>query len=495
VNVLLPLPVVLPLAAAGLSIALGRWRWVQRVLGLLTLSATLAISVAILLVVDDQGTTSAQMGAWPAPIGVTLVADRFAAIMLALAAVMLLAVLVYAIGQGGPERERVAFHPVYLVLAAGLSAAFVTGDLFTLFVAFEMMLTASYVLITLGGRRDQIRAGMTYVVISLIASALFLMTLAFVYSATGTVNMADLADKMPDLAAPLPSAFALLLLVVFGIKAALFPLFFWLPDSYPTAPSPVTAVFAGLLTKVGVYAIVRTQLLVIPVADRPTTVILVIAGLTMVVGVLGAIAQDDIKRILSFHSISQIGYMVMGLGFFTVAGMAATIFYMIHHTVVKATLFLVGGLVEHSSGSGALAKVGGIARRFPLLGWLFLLPALSLAGIPPFSGFVAKLAMVEAGVGIGAWAIVAVSLAVGVLTLFSMTKIWGGAFWGQPLPEVAPDVPGGRWGGTGPMLASTAALVVVTLAVTVWAGPLFGLLERAAADLLDPASYTSAVLP
>ena len=493
-KVLLPLVVVLPLAAAGISIAFGRWRWVQRALGIATLTATSAMAVVILVTVDDQGTTSTQMGDWPAPIGITLVADRFAAIMLAVASLMLLAVLVYAVGQGGTERERVAFHPVYLVLAAGVGAAFLTGDLFTLFVAFEMMLTASYVLITLGGRRDQVRAGMTYVVISLIASALFITALALIYAATGTVNMADLAGKMGDLPAPLPSAFALLLLVVFGIKAALFPLFFWLPDSYPTAPSPVTAVFAGLLTKVGVYAIIRTQLLVIPAEDRPAGIILVIAGLTMVVGVLGAIAQDDIKRILSFHIVSQIGYMVMGLGFFTVAGLAGTVFYVIHHIVVKTTLFLVGGLVEHSSGSGALADVGGIARRFPLLGWLFILPALSLAGIPPFSGFVAKLALVEAGVGVSAWAMVAASLAVSVLTLFSMTKIWGGAFWGKPQPEVAPVASGGRFGGPAPMLVSTGVLVALSLAVAIWAGPLFDLSERAAADLLDPRTYISAVL-
>lgn len=493
-RVLLPLPIVLPLAAAGLSIACGRWRAVQRSIGVATLVATTAISFAILVQVDRDGTAVAQMGGWEAPAGISLVADRLAGIMLAVGSVMLLAVLVYAIGQRGAEQERVAFHPVYLVLAAGVGAAFLTGDLFNLFVAFEMMLVASYVLITMGGRESQVRAGMTYVVISLIASALFVTALAFTYAATGTVNMADLSVKMGQLPVSVQQALTLLLLVVFGIKAALFPLFFWLPDSYPTAPSPVTAVFAGLLTKVGVYVIIRTQLLLVDPGHRYGTLLLVVAGLTMVTGVIGAIAQDDMKRILSFHIISQIGYMVMGLGLFTVAGVAAGVFYTFNQVVLKGTLLLVAGLVEHAAGSGGLQRIGGMARRFPLLGWLFILPALSLAGIPPFSGFVAKVALVEAGVGAAAWVIVAVSLAVSLLTLFSMTKIWGGAFWGAP--QVVYEGKGAvrRWGGSPLMLGSTAALVAVSVAIAIAAGPLYDLCARAATDLMDPSSYVTAVL-
>ena len=284
------------------------------------------------------------------------------------------------------------------MLAAGVAASFLTGDLFNLFVAFEMMLTASYVLLTLGGRREQVRSGMTYIVISLIASTLFVTALALLYSATGTVNMADLAPRIGELPAGVRTAFAVLLLVVFGIKAAVFPLFFWLPDSYPTAPSPITAVFAGLLTKVGVYAIVRTQLLLFPDDSRPATLLLVVAAATMVVGVLGAIAQDDIRRILSFTIVSQIGYMVMGLGFFTVAGIAAVVFSMIHHIVVKTALFLIGGLVEHASGSSRLSRIGGMVRTTPFLAAMFLVSALSLAGIPPLSGFVSKFALIDAGI-------------------------------------------------------------------------------------------------
>lgn len=495
-RVLLPLPVVLPLLAAGLSMASARRRWLQRIIGIVTLSSTTAVSVAILVHVDRHGPAAAFMGGWDAPVGISLVADRLSGLMLVVASPVLLAILVFATGQPGTEREQPAFHPVYLVLAAGIGLSFLTGDLFNLFVAFEMMLTASYVLMTVGGRADQVRTGMTYVVISLIASTLLVSTIGLLYAATGTVNMADLAGRMGHLPGGVRVAFSLLLFVVFGIKAAVFPLFFWLPDSYPSAPTAVTAVFAGLLTKVGVYCIIRTQTLMVAPADRPVGFMVVIAGLTMVVGVLGAIAQNDIKRILSFHIVSQIGYMILGLALFTVAGVGAAILYLINQIILKSTLLLGAGMVDHAAGSSRLADVGGLARRYPILGWLFLLPALSLAGVPPLSGFVAKLSVIDAGFGDGAWVATGVALAVSVLTLYSMTKIWGGAFWGDVEVVAEPaDAVSLRRGGTTPMLVSTGALVLGTLVLAVAAGPIFDLCQRAAADLLEPSAYIDAVLP
>ena len=489
---LLAVPILLPLFGAALSVGLGRSRATQRVIGVVTLAVVAACSVALLVRVDAEGVVSTQAGGWGAPVGITLIADRLAAIMLVVAVLMLLAVLVYAIGQPGAEEDHVGFHPVYLLLAAGVAAAFLTGDLFNLFVAFEVTLMASYVLITLGGRPEQVRSGMTYVVISLIASTLFLLCLAFVYAATGTVNLADLSGRIAELPDGVRSALALLLLVVFGIKSAIFPLYFWLPDSYPTAPSPVTAVFAGLLTKVGVYALLRTQTLLFPIDTQPGTLLLVVAGLTMVVGVLGAITQNDIKRILSFHIVSQIGYMIMGLGLFTVAGLAGAVLYVVHHIVVKTTLFLVSGLVEQRHGTGQLGRLSGLTRLEPLLAVLFLLPALSLAGIPPFSGFVAKLALVDAGLDAGQHALVGVSLAVSLLTLFSMTKIWANAFWG-PRDDLDPGRPLSARRRL-LMVGSTAGLVVLSLAIAVASGPLYDLSERAAADLVDPSTYVAEVL-
>jgi multicomponent Na+:H+ antiporter subunit D len=493
---LVPLPVVLPLAGAALSILAGRSRVTQRAIGVSTLATLVVASIALLVDVDRNGTLVAEAGGWPGPMGVTLVADRFAAVLLVVAEVTLLAVLVYAIGEPGAERNHVGFQSAYLVLAAGVAGSFLTGDLFNLFVAFEMMLTASYVLLTLGGRREQVRSGMTYIVISLIASTLFVTALALLYSATGTVNMAHLASRLGELPPGVQTAFAVLLLIVFGIKAAVFPLFFWLPDSYPTAPSPITAIFAGLLTKVGVYAIVRSQLLLFTDDTRPSTLLLLIAGATMVVGVLGAIAQDDIRRILSFTIVSQIGYMVMGLAFFTVAGTAALVYSMIHHIIVKTALFLIGGLVDHANGSSGLSRIGGMVRTTPLLASMFLVSALSLAGVPPLSGFISKFALIDAGIAEHQYAIIAVSLVVSLLTLFSMIRIWSGAFWSPPedgaTPAPARSVPSG--GGPLLMVVPTAALVVCSLAVAAAAGPVYALSERTAQDLLDRGDYIATVL-
>ena len=493
-STLVPLPIVLPLLAAALTVILGRYRVAQRVISVGAIGAITAVAVALLIDADDSGPVVAQAGGWSAPMGITLVVDRLSGIMLVTSTLMLLGVLVYAIGNGGIERAQPGFHPAYLVLAAGVSASLVTGDLFNLFVAFEMMLAASYVLITMGGTRERVRSGMTYVVISLVASTLFIFMLAFIYSATGTVNMADLAERVPDLAPGVQTMFALGLLVVFGIKAGLFPLFSWLPDSYPAASAAVTAIFAGLLTKVGVYAIIRTQTLFFPADARPIGLLLVVAALTMAVGVFGAIAQNDVKRILSFHIVSQIGYMIFGLALFTVAGVAAAVFYTFNNIILKTTLLMVAGLIARRGGSSRLNQVGGLVRTAPLLGLMFALPALSLAGVPPFGGFVAKFSVFSAGVEATEWIVVGVAALVSLMTMYSMNKIWSGAFWGEAedQPPRPPQAATDR--GLRTMALSTAALVVLGLAVMIWARPLHDLAERASIDLLDPSGYIAAVL-
>ena len=491
---LLPLPIVLPLIGAALSILAGRSRWLQRLIGLSVLSANAVIAIVILVDVDKNGPTATQAGGWRAPVGITLVADRLSALLLVVATSMLLAVLVYAIGQPGAERNHVGFQSVYMILAAGVSAAFLTGDLFNLFVSIEMMLTASYVLITLGGRLDQVRAGMTYVVISLLASTLFMATLAYVYAATGTMNLADLSQRVPELPLGTQAALASCMLVVFGIKAALVPLHFWLPDAYPTAPSPVTAIFAGLLTKVGIYAIIRTQTLLFEPGTLPIGLLFGIATITMFVGVIGAIAQHDVRRILSFSIVGQIGYMVVGVALFDLAGLTAVILSLVHHIVVKTALFLTGGLIEHHGGSSRLERLGGMARTAPVIAVLFLIPALALSGVPPMSGFVAKFSMMAATVAREEWWMLGVMILVSVLTLVSMMKIWVEVFW-SPASE-GDGVPPSRdkWSaGPAQMVAPTALLVLAAIAIGVFAGPLGDLSTRAAADMLERGPYLEAV--
>ena len=504
-RVLVPLPVVLPLLAAALNIVLSRSQPLQRVVSVLTLTGVLVTAVVLLLHADEQGPAVVQLGGWAAPTGISLVADRLSTLLLVVSAAVLLAVLLYAVGQGVADGQRspvAVFHPCYLVLAAGIAMAFLTGDLFNLFVAFEVMLVASYVLITLEGGAQQVRAGMTYVVVSLVASVLFVTAVGLVYAATGTVNMADAAERLQELPEGLRLALGLTLLVVFGVKAAVFPLFSWLPDSYPTAPSPVTAVFAGLLTKVGVYAILRTQTLLFPDSAATSRVLLVLAVLTMVVGILGALVQDDLKRLLSFTIVSHIGYMLFGLGLASVAGLAGAVIYTVHHIVVQTTLFLVAGLVERRAGTSSLRRSGGLQSVAPLLAALYLLPALSLAGIPPLSGFVAKLGLLQAGLDDGgSLALTAVAAAVltSLLTLYAMGRAWSEVFWGPVADVVAdPDLSDALDVGTartpGLMLGAAVVAVVGGLSITVVAGPLYALSERAAQDLVRPGAYVSAVL-
>src|SRR4051794_14619548 len=346
---LVPLPVIMPLLGAALTLLIHRHPNLQRAVSLIVLGATLVVAIALLALTATGEPLVVTVGGWVAPLGIVLVADRLAALMLVVSAAVTLCVLVYSIGQGladGDDATPVSvYHPTYLILTAGVTNAFLAGDLFNLYVGFEILLAASYVLITIGATESRIRDGTTYVVVSLLSSLIFLTAIGLIYAATGTLNLAQLAGRLDALPDGLQLGLQCMLLLAFGIKAAVFPLSAWLPDSYPTAIAPVTAVFAGLLTKVGVYAIIRTQTLLFP--DGPAADILLVAALlTMIVGILGAVAQSDIKRLLSFTLVSHIGYMLFGIGLASTAGLAAAIFYVVHHIVIQTTLFLTAGLIE-----------------------------------------------------------------------------------------------------------------------------------------------------
>ncbi|RTL63594.1 MAG: Na+/H+ antiporter subunit D [Pseudonocardiaceae bacterium] len=498
------LPVLLPLLGAAATVVAGRSAAAQRIIGVTVLAAVAAVAAVLLVMADRGGPVVAEIGGWPAPVGIVLVADRISALLLLISTIVTLAVLIYAIDQRivdyGRRTASTTFHPIFLVLSAGVSLAYLTGDLFSLFVAFEIMLAASYVLITRRTDATRIRSGMTYVIISLASSLLFLTTVALVYAATGTVNLADLATRVAELPTGLQTVLALLVVVTFGIKAAIVPLHFWLPDSYPNAPAPVTALFAGLLTKVGIYALLRTRTLIFP-EDHPSTLLLVLAAVTMIVGVLGALAQNDLNRLLSFLLVSHIGFMIFGLAVSDAQGVAGTALYVVHHITVQATLFLVSGLITRRTGTVSIDAMGGLAKRAPLLAVLFAIPALTLAGVPPTSGFVAKLALLQAGADDGpATAIVAgVVILASLLTLYAVMRVWVRVFWGEPkepLPDPDPhdDLVVGTARTSRPMVVASAALVVVGIAIAVAAGPLSGITSRAGDDLVDRTPYRTAVL-
>ena len=537
---LVPVVVLVPLVAAALALAVPGHRALQRGITLVALAASSVLGIVLMFVVDRVGPLIMQVGGWAAPYGISLVVDRVSALMLAVSAVVLLAVFLFSIGQGladGDEETPVSiYYPTYLVLGAGVFNAFIAGDLFNLYVGFEILLVSSYVLITLGGTAPRIRAGVTYVIVSLVSSILFLAAIGLVYGATGTVNMAQLQTRIADLPSDLQLILNLALLIAFGIKAAVFPLAFWLPDSYPTAPAPVTAVFAGLLTKVGVYAIIRTQTMLFP-ESSVDPLLMVIAALTLLVGILGAISQLDVKRMLSFTLISHIGYMIFGIAIANAAGFSATIYYIAHHIIVQTTLFLAVGLMERQGGTTSLSGLGGLMRSAPVIAVLFFIPMLNLGGIPPFSGFLGKIGLFTAGAALetpGAYWLIGIGALVSLLTLYALARAWVLAFW-RPKPAAA-RTPGDPATGAvtrpakapstealllrkreeamierlqdapdaGPaqeqrgipklMIAATVGMIGVSLVLTFAAGPLFAYSERAGDDLAHPDRLAALVL-
>lgn len=492
---LLATPLVLPFltaVAAFLMRSSSVGRWIS-VVG----NAALLVAATVLVTrVLQDGVIAGQMGGWPAPFGITLVADRLGAVMVLITAITALAVAVYALTDIDGRSEHLGYHALFNVLIGGVTGAFLTGDLFNLYVWFEVMLISSFGLLVLGGSKAQIDGGVKYVTLNLISTILFLSGIGLLYGMTGTLNMADLARTVPEVEnQSLVTVVAMMFMIAFGVKAAVFPLFFWLPAAYHTPAFSVSAVFAGLLTKVGVYALIRMFTMVFT-GDTGFTheILLWVAGLTMVTGVLGAAAQNDMRKILSFHIVSQIGYMIMGLALLTPLALAGAVFYLIHHIVVKANLFLIAGVTEKLSGSTELGRIGGLYKSAPLLAILFLIPAFSLAGFPPLSGFWAKYVLVAAALEVQGWIIAAVALAVGLLTIYSMTKIWAEAFWKAHPEGLDPVLSRLDGKARAQLLIPIASLAALTIVIGFFPEPFVAFAEAAAAQLLDPSEYLTAVL-
>lgn len=451
----------------------------------------------LLRYVDTHGIQVSMIGGYLAPYGIAFVADRLACIMLCLSMSVGTVVLAYTCFTVTETQRRYFFFPFFYVLMLGVNWSFITGDLFNLFVAYEVMLIGSYGSMMVGGTRQQVRQTMMYVALNLVGGALFVVGIALVYALVGTLNMADLAERTAALAgsrAALLTAASMVLLLVFALKAAAFPVFFWLPDSYPVVPAGVNGYFAGLLTKVGVYSLLRVFVMVFRQDGHAmaTEILLVLSGFTMLLGVLGAFSQWEMRRILSWHIISQVGYMVMGIGLAADAGIAqaavaATIFYIVHHIIVKSSLFLIAGLAENVTGETKLEKMGGVLTAAPAVAGLFLVASLSLAGMPPFSGFLAKFVVLRAGLEGHRFVVVLVAVITSFLTLLSMMKIWTYVFWGRPCRSEA------RTGWYGPC-AVTAVLVVATITLGMGAQPFLRIANDAAQEVVTPNEYVRAVL-
>lgn len=491
-NLLPVMPALLPLVFALITLLISEVR--GRLVNFIGCISLFLVTALLWKTVWQAGTQVLQLGAWTPPFGIVFVIDLFSASMLAITGFVSVCVSLYLYIE---ENKNVPTTNYYFIgfqtLLAGVCGSFSTGDLFNLYVWFEVMLMSSFMLIAFDGRKSQLEGGLKYTILNLVASVFFLVAVGLLYASVGTLNMAHLAQRIQNVDASLgiQSSFALLL-IAFGMKAGVFPLFFWLPASYHTPRVATSALLAGLLTKVGVYSLFRVSTLIFPqTISFSQNLFLAVACLTMVTGVLGAAFYYDIKKILSFHIISQIGYMILGLAFWTPAAIAASLFYIFHHIIVKTNLFLIGGAIAHRKGTTDLTSMGGLYKEYPILAFLFLIPALSLAGLPPLSGFFAKLGLLQSGVNQGEFLGVGVALAVGILTLYSMTKIWNEAFW-KPQPDDAVSLQSQRQ--LKGLLLPIALMASATATIGLWPELLFAPATRMSEELLNPAAYIKVVL-
>lgn len=489
-NNLVVLPIILPVIAGIIMVIFRKHIHFHRILSLFTMALIGLVCGLLINQIQEQGVQVLQLGGWAAPFGISMVADMFSTLLVLVTAIVAFCCISYAFASIGIERERYYFYPLTLFVVAGVNGSFLTGDIFNLFVCFEVMLVSSYVLITLGGEKNQLRKSITYILINMISSSLFIVAIAFLYRMTGTLNMAHISLRVAEVGQDtLMTAVAFLLLIVFSLKAGLF-LFFWLPDSYTAPPTAIAALFAALLTKVGIYAIVRTFSLIFYHELGVTHLFIgVLAAITMILGALGAVAFDDIKKILTYNVVVSVGLILAGFASFTEVGMRGSIYYLVHDMVVKALIFLLGGTVIHLTGTSKLKDISGLIRLHPQLGWMFFIAALSLSGIPPLSGFIGKIFITEGTFLAEYYWLGGIGLFTSLLVLFSIMKIFMNVFWGYT--NFTEETEKGTTKG---LLLPIGLLTFLTIALGIGAEGIHNVVDLAVAGLVDPQIYIDAVL-
>ncbi|MCA1064927.1 Na+/H+ antiporter subunit D [Rossellomorea sp. AcN35-11] len=488
---LLILPILIPLFTAIILMFISKYVKVQRGISAISTLATIAASLVLINTIHMDGIQTINLGSWVAPFGITLVSDMLSALLVTATSIITLVVLLYSFKSIGADRERFYYYPVVQFLLVGVNGAFTTGDIFNLFVFFEVMLMSSYVLLVLGGTKAQLREGIKYILVNVISSALFVIAVAYLYSVVGTLNMADISRKIADMNQPgILTAIAIMFLLVFGLKGAIFPLYFWLPGSYYAPPTPVLALFGALLTKVGIYSILRTYTLFFYHDIGYTHEILsILAILTIVLGCIGAIAYWDVKKIIIYNIIIAVGVILFGVSTMNPEALEGAVYYLVHDMFIKAALFLLVGVMIAITGTTNLKKMGGLIRDYPWLGWTFLVAAFSLAGIPPLSGFIGKLLILRGSFAAEAYVGAGVILASSLLVLYSVIKIFLNGIWGTPkeYKEVTKGHARYLW-------MTSSILVVLAVCYGLGAEAVRPLFSQAAEVLVNPNLYIDAVL-
>ncbi|PWA12580.1 Na+/H+ antiporter subunit D [Pueribacillus theae] len=491
-NNILILPMAIPILTGIILMFLRPYLRLQRWLSLLSVSVTAGISLYILNLIQREGILRLDFGGWLPPYGILFVADSFSVLLVLTASIVAMVCLFYAFFSIGKAHEKMFFYPFVHLLLAGVNGSFLTGDLFNLFVCFEVMLLASYALISLGGTKIQLKESIKYVVINVLSSSFFLIAVAYLYGAVGTLNLAHLSERIAEAGQnPLLTTISILFLIVFSLKAGLL-LYFWLPGSYSAPPTAVAALFGALLTKVGIYAFFRIFTLLFYHEPSIThTLIGMMAGLTLIGGSIGAIAYNDIRYIVSYNVVIAIGFILVGLAVATPASMEGAIYYLIHDMIVKALLFLLAGTMISLTGTAKIdsERMSGLIRNYPLLGWLFFIVILSLTGIPPLSGFIGKVLVGQGAVEAGSYILLGLAFLSSIFVLYSLLRIFINCFWGETILSKEDEVPLRKsW------MIPCVILSAATFGIGIGAEALSPYIHDAANILMNPDLYIDAVL-
>ncbi|MFN4299140.1 MAG: proton-conducting transporter membrane subunit [Thermaurantimonas sp.] len=473
---------------------------IQRVVSIVGNSVQIGLAIFLFYAVQHKGILTMSAGKWPAPFGIVFVADTFATVLVIATSISGFAVTLFSLANIVEARMRFGYFPIMHLLFAGLNGAFLTGDIFNLYVWFEIIIISSFVLLTIGGEKPQLEGAVKYFTLNILASTIFLTAIGVLYGLAGTLNMADLAIHVKNLPNKgLVEVTAILFLVGFGIKSAIFPLYFWLPASYHTPPAAIAAIFGGLLTKLGVYALLRVFTLVFfedPIIDH---IMIVLAGITIITGALGAMVQTNIRKIFSYLIISHIGYMVIALGIHSELAITGAVFYMIHDIIVKTNLFMVSGLLYRVQGTHHIDRLGGFFKNFPRLSLLLSIPLFSLVGVPPLSGFWPKIDLFRSAWDEGG-TFITFSLAFGtIVTLLVIARVWAEVFW-RPA-ENLPHRPNFRFwhlfnkAEKIQYVLPIALLSLISLAIALRAGDVHIISQKIASELMNPVDYIHIVLP
>lgn len=488
---LLIAPMIIPIMTAVILVFLRDNVRMQRLISLVTMGVIVLISIFLLIEVQANGIMRLDFSGWMPPFGILFVGDQLALLLVTVASVVTAACLIYAFSTIGEAHEKMFFYPFVLMLIAGVNGSFLTGDIFNLFVCFEVMLLASYVLVALGGGKRQLRESLKYVLINVVASWMFLVALAYLYGAVGTLNMAHISLRVAEAGQdPVLTTISLVFLIVFSLKAGLL-LFFWLPGSYSVPPTSVAALFAALLTKVGMYALIRTFTLMFPLQQDVThTIIGVMAVVTLLAGMIGAMGGRDVKTIATYNVIIGVGFIMLGLAIANEQAFIGMTYYLMHDMVAKALLFLCIGMMVYLTGETIVKNMSGLIRNYPVFGWIYFLCLCALVGIPPLSGFIGKVLIGQGAITGGNYVLLAVGFISSIAVLYSLLRIFLASFFGETIIVLEDEVPI-RKGMMGSLVLLAACIVFLGLG----ANYMMPFVEAAAAVLVDPSIYIDAVLP